>query len=236
MRPRMDGCIAYDGKAKMTGGGARKNIAVVDDHPLMRSGIIDAISREPDIHVIAEGASAAEALQIAVTFRPDLMLIDVKMPGDVLSALGDISRLAPGVRCLMFTVCDEPDVVRNVLKAGAIGYVLKGTGPKELCSAVRSALSNDSSISAGLLAKLLRKGDNAENLAVAKLNAREVEVLEALARGLTNKQIAVALAMSERNVKYHITCVMQKYGVHNRVAVLLEYRRHKNAHVSVGIH
>lgn len=201
--------------------------AVVDDHPLMRLGVIEALSAVPGLALVAEGSTSSAAVRIALELAPDLMLLDLNMPGHGLEALRQIRQRAPGVRCMMLTVEDTPERALECLEEGALGYVLKGVGGDDLLSAARSVLRGETFVSPQFATRMVSAAltRGAGTPAEKGLSLREEQVLAALERGMTNKQIAASLNLSERTVKHYMTSVMQRFGVSNRVAAVVEYRK-----------
>ena len=202
-------------------------LAVIDDHPLLRQGVVKVLSSEADFRVVAEGGNAAEAIAIAREQSPDLMLLDLDIPGGGLNVLKELQRSAPGVRCVVLTVCDQAETAIAAMNSGARGYILKGVGARDLKAALRTVLADNSFISPDFAAKLLRvvQDKTALSMGATKLSVREEQVLELVEGGLTNRQIATRLDLSERTVKHYMSAVMQKYGVTNRVSALMQFRQ-----------
>jgi two-component system, NarL family, nitrate/nitrite response regulator NarL len=204
-------------------------IAVVDDHPMLREGVVRTLLDEGDIEVIGEGATAEQAIELAQKFLPDVMLLDMNMPGSGLTAVGRISELCPAIKLIVLTVQEDHDTVTQALKLGARAYALKGVGASELVDIVRSVHDGGSYVSPSLAAKLLanfsrpdRKGSEPEPFET--LTAREEQILVLLGKGLRNKEIARQLHLKEKTVKHYVTNILQKLQLRNRVeaAVLLQ--------------
>jgi len=209
-------------------------IAVVDDHPLFREGVAFTLDTAGGFEVVGQGASAADAVRIVTQERPDIILLDVSMPGNGIEAARTISTMAPEVLIIILTVSESEEHVAAALQAGARGYVLKGSSAQELVRTVRAVREGDSYVSPGLAARLLtqmKQQQNADNVhalrgeEAAELTAREDEILGFVSRGLTNKEIASRLALSEKTVKHYMTNIMNKLQVRNRVEAVLASRR-----------
>lgn len=216
--------------------GGPSQIVVADDHPLFRSALTSILSGNPDLEVVGEVADGREALKICRKLRPDLILMDVRMPQmDGLAATRAIKQEFPDTAVLILTSYEDPDYLFDAIKAGAAGYILKITSSQEIIDAVRGVLSDESPLSQELSALLLRRlikenqeapnGDTAhrnppeEDLApplAAPLAPREEEVLRLVAWGQTNQEIARNLLISTSTVKKYVRRVMDKLGVSDR--------------------
>jgi len=203
-------------------------IAIIDDHPLFRSGVADALSRHGGFEIVAEGGSAGEAIAIAGTKLPDVMLLDVSMPGGGVQAVREIARSFPVVKVVMLTVSEHEDDVTASLRAGARGYILKGVAARELISILRSVAAGDVYVTPSLAATLLFELSGATATSARsplspldELTERERQILERVAAGDSNKEIASALQLSEKTVKHHMTNILQKLQVRNRVEAAL---------------
>ncbi len=201
-------------------------IVVVDDHPMLRQGIVHALSGQSDLRVVGEGANADEAVRLATDLMPDVLLLDVNMPGGGLDALDRIASSCPAIAVLVVSVNDGEETVTAALRKGARGYALKGIAGHELIEAVRSLHRGEHYVSPSLAVRLLadarpddRSRDAAERL--RELTAREAQVLHHLAKGLSNKQIGSALSLSEKTIKHYVTNILQKLQVTSRIAAAL---------------
>jgi DNA-binding NarL/FixJ family response regulator len=199
------------------------SVVVVDDHPLYRSGVVRTLADDGRFVVLAEGASAAEAVALAGQHRPTVMLLDISMPGNGVEAARQIAEVAPGVHVAMLTVSETDDDIMAALQAGAKGYVLKGVGAEDLVSIVAAIAAGESYVSPGLAARLL-VSLNAKGGAPAipaspldGLTAREEQILRLVAQGLSNKEVGRKLALQEKTVKHYMTNVLQKLHARNRV-------------------
>jgi two-component system, NarL family, nitrate/nitrite response regulator NarL len=201
-------------------------IAIIDDHPLFRSGVADALSRHGGFDIVAEGGSADEAIAIAGLKLPDVMLLDVSMPGGGVHAVREISQSYPVVKVVMLTVSEHEDDVTASLRAGARGYILKGVAARELISILRAVAAGDVYVTPSLAATLLFEltGASASRSPLSpldELTERERQILEQVAAGDSNKEIAAVLQLSEKTVKHHMTNILQKLQVRNRVEAAL---------------
>jgi DNA-binding NarL/FixJ family response regulator len=213
--------------------GRAARVVLVDDHDLARAGLREVLADEPLVEVVAEASDGEEAVELCARVRPDLVLMDVRMPRmDGLEATRAIKRGHPKVGVLMVTMHEDPDYLLEALKAGAAGYVLKDASREEVVSAVLRAHSGDSPLDAGLATELLKRlvedslrgraaapgepGRKPSALQVEPLTRRELEVLELLARGHTNRQAAETLTLSAGTVKRHVENILAKLGVSDR--------------------
>lgn len=206
----------------------RISIAVVDDHPILRHGLAAVLRNEPRFRLVAEGGSATEALQIAQVHRPDIMILDVNMPGGGIEALKQIVVEFPSVRCIILTVCDSADTAIAALNAGAQGYVLKGVSAADLRSAIWTVFNNESFVSPEFATKLLlaaQDKNHGTSTADSRLSFREGQILREVEAGLSNRMVAEKLHISEKTVKHYMSSIMQKYGVNNRVSAVIAYQK-----------
>lgn len=199
-------------------------VAVVDDHPLMREGIVQSLRREPDLEIVAEGESAADAIQIAASLLPDVMLIDVNMPGSGLEALREISASCPAVATIIITVREDEETVGNALATGARGFMTKGATGSALAQTIRDVNGGAVYITPSLAARLLANNakTNREKPPQFKdLNERETQILRLIVKGMGNKQIGAELGLQEKTIKHYVTNLLQKLHVRNRVEAAL---------------
>ncbi|WP_442582094.1 response regulator [Mesorhizobium sp. ASY16-5R] len=204
-------------------------IAVVDDHPLFREGVIRSLSETGHLDVVAAGCTGDDALRIAVDNRPDILLIDLSMPGGGHSAIKSIlSRNA--TQCIVvLTASESSEDVIAALNAGAKGYVLKGVGSRslvEILSAVRDGETYVTpSLSAHLLSALVGTGRSANALdLMGTLSEREREVLTLVASGLSNKSVALRLNLTEKTIKHHMSRIFSKLQASNRTEAAMIFR------------
>lgn len=207
----------------------RIRILVADDHPLFREGIIHTLGSESDFEVIGQAGDISAAFDQAAALRPDLVLLDITMPGEGcgIAAAARIAEELPGVRIVMLTVSESQDNVMAALKAGAHGYVLKGVSSRELCDVVRRVAKGEAYIPAELAAGLLVEMSRPRPRdPMSELTARESEILDLVAQGCTNREIGEKLFIAEKTVKHYMTSVLQKLQVRSRTeAALLVVRR-----------
>jgi len=203
------------------------SLAVIDDHPLFREGVIRSLAEIGGFAIVGEGSTKEDAIRISENERPDVLLLDISMPGGGLSALALILERVPGQKIVMLTVSEASDDVTTALKTGAKGYVLKGVGSRALADILRTVASGESYVAPTLSARLL-SGDG--NASVQKadllrdLTGRESEVLQFVAAGLSNKQIGLKLDLHEKTVKHHMTQIFTKLGVANRTEAAMAFR------------
>jgi len=198
-------------------------VVIVDDHPLFREGVATTLASYPDVEVVGEGCSADEALRLARDLLPDVLLLDISMPGGGVNAARDIAAAYPVIRIVMLTVSEHEEDVLRSLKAGARGYILKGVTARDLVGIVRAVHSGESYVTPALAASLLAdfrdEGSDASNSGgpLDELTVRERQILELLATGRSNKEIARSLDLAEKTVKHYVTNILEKLQVRNRV-------------------
>lgn len=202
-------------------------IGIVDDHPLLRQGVASTLARVRGFEVVDQGACAEDAQSIAERLTPDVLLMDVNMPGDTFAAVRAIADTLPQVRILMLTVSESEDDVYAALESGASGYVLKGVSGPELVQAVRNVAEGEQVITPQIASRLLNSFNRAaEENAQVELTPREEEVIREVARGLTNREVAEKFGLSEKTVKHHMGSVMAKLHARNRVEAVTAARQH----------
>jgi DNA-binding NarL/FixJ family response regulator len=204
-------------------------LMIVDDHIILREGLKVVLSREPDFKVVGEASDGSEGVQKALELKPDVVLMDIRMPYSGLQATMDITQALPDTKILIITVSDtEADLVEAV-KAGARGYLLKGMDAKELVTAVRTVAGGGAIFTPSIAAKLLDdfKADLNKNADDVNLTEREMDVLMLVAKGASNKEIAKKLDVSEPTVKAHLRNILSKLHMKNRsqAAVYASQRR-----------
>ena len=207
---------------------SRIRIGIVDDHPLLRQGVVTALKRIAEFEVVEQGGSADEARDIATVHKPDVMLMDVNMPGDCFAAVRAIVLATPTVKVLMLTVSESEDDAYAALEAGARGYVLKGVSGPELVRAIKNVAMGQTFITPGFASKLISnlKKQNDGEKGLAELTHREEQIIREVANGLTNREVAAKLSLSEKTVKHYMTSVMQKLHARNRVEAVTAVRRY----------
>jgi DNA-binding NarL/FixJ family response regulator len=194
-------------------------VLVVDDHPVVRGGLVGWLAAQPDLEVVGEAADGLEALAAVAEHEPDVVLMDLRMPRmDGVTATGRISAAHPGVRVLVLTTYDtDADIVRAV-EAGATGYLLKDTPLPQLADAVRAAARGETVLAPPVAARLVSR---MRAPAADAPTARELEVLAGVARGLTNAEIGRELFIGEATVKTHLLRVFAKLGVDDRTRAVM---------------
>ena len=196
------------------------SLLIVDDHTLFRQGLVSLLLGEPGFRVLGEAACGEEALRLAAELQPDVVLMDVKMPGmDGVEATRHLLERMPQVRVLMLTVSDEDESLFAAIQAGARGYILKNADADDLLSAIRSVHAGEAAISPPMAARLfqaLRAGALPSNALASALTEREQAVARLLAQGASNRQIAEALVITENTVKTHVRNVLKKLELRSR--------------------
>lgn len=202
-----------------------KSIAFVDDHPLLLSGIGQLFGSNPEFHIVGTGTSAKCVTEIVQTKEPDIIVVDLNMPGNVLEAISSLVRKGCKTKILVFTAVTSVDHAVSVLEAGARGYVLKGSSEEELLQAIRSVHAGETYITPSFATKVvsgLRTASVRRATAAAlRLTNREEQVLRSLLRGKTNREIAASLSISEKTVKHYMGMLMQRLNARNRIQVVL---------------
>ena len=199
-------------------------VVLADDHPLFREGVAKTIADLGNFEVVGQGASAAEAVQLVQNLLPDMVLLDISMPGSGIEAARQINLTCPVVKIIMLTVSEQDDDVMAALKVGARGYVLKGIGGDELVSVLQAIHRGDSYVSPSLAARLLAEMQSPPSIHAAsasELTAREEQILRLVAKGLSNREAGMELQLQEKTVKHYMTNILQKLQVRNRVEATL---------------
>ncbi|BCX02846.1 MAG: DNA-binding response regulator [Candidatus Roseilinea sp.] len=208
-------------------------LILVDDHVMLRQGTAELLRREPDLQVVAEAGNGQEALELAHALKPDIVVMDIRMPVlNGIEATRHIRRSLPEVQVLVLTAHDDDQYVFSLLQAGASGYLLKTAPVSELVKAIRQVKAGESPLSPQIARKVVAhmRGDarppTSDDGSVDALTPRELEVLQMLARGMSNQAIAEALYISDRTVQAHLTNIFAKMQVTSRLdAVLTAIRR-----------
>ena len=200
-------------------------VLLVDDHRLVRAGLESLLATAGDLAVVGSAADGAEAVALARETSPDVVLMDLSMPGmDGVEATRAIAAAHPDVQIVVLTSFSDRERILDAIDAGAVGYLLKDAEPEELLRGVRAAARGESPLHPKVARALLRSRSE-RRPAVAELTDREREVLSLVGRGLANKQIGRALGISERTVKAHLTSVFQRIGVADRTSAALWAQR-----------
>lgn len=193
-------------------------IVVADDHPIVRAGIIGLLESEPGLEVVGEAADGAEAVAVAASERPDLVLMDLRMPRlDGAGATARIVAEVPGTRVLVLTTYETDDHILAAIEAGASGYLLKAAPQAEIVAGIRAVAAGETVLAPSIAAKLVsRVRAEATSVALPSLSPRELEVLRLVAEGRSNPEIARALFIGEATVKTHLLHVFEKLEVNDR--------------------
>jgi DNA-binding NarL/FixJ family response regulator len=195
-------------------------ILIVDDHGVVRQGLRMYLALDAELEVVGEAANGAEALRLAHELEPDVVLMDLVMPVvDGISATKAIRRELPEVEVIALTSVLEDSAVYGAMRAGAIGYLLKDTEADELCRAIKAAAAGQVQLSPPVAARLLREVPPPQD--PEPLTEREIEVLQQLAQGKSNKEIAAALVIAEKTVRTHVSNILGKLGVSSRTQAAL---------------
>jgi len=213
----------------------RLRVLIVDDHALFRRGLQMVLRQAEDIDVVGEAGDGHEAVDKAQELMPDVVLMDVRMPGQSgIKATEQIKDLLPHAKILMLTISDEEADLYDAIKAGASGYLLKEISIDEVADAVRSVSSGQSRISPSMASKLLtefaamsKRADERQQLPAPRLTEREMEVLKLVAQGMNNRDIAKELFISENTVKNHIRNILEKLHLHSRMEAVVYAVREK---------
>jgi DNA-binding NarL/FixJ family response regulator len=205
-------------------------VMLVDDHALVRSAVRGALAA-PDIEIVAEAPSAEAALDLALRERPDIILLDVDMPGmSGLQLIRELRPRLPDTQIVMLSVSGDDRNVLEAMRHGAAGYLTKDLGPEALQRAVRGIRHGDLPMSRRMAARTLRRfieggaGGAGDTSTLSALSSRELQVLGNLADGLTDREIAEALVISPRTVESHVSSILRKLAVRNRAEAALRYR------------
>lgn len=201
---------------------SRIRVLVVDDHTLFRSGVIALLARQADVEVVGEAADGLEGVKRAKQLKPDIVLMDLHMPGTAgKEALKLLTEEVPDAKVLMLTVSEDAQDLVDCLRAGAAGYLLKNTDIDALVDALRRTHEGDSIVSPAMTSKLVRgiraPASDPVATALAQLSPREREVLQQVARGASNKEIARKLELAESTVKIHMQHILRKLNLQSRV-------------------
>jgi two-component system, NarL family, response regulator LiaR len=207
-------------------------ILLADDHPILREGLRAVLETQPDFEVIAEAVNGIEAVRLALTMKPDILLLDLEMPQlDGVETIRRLRQQQPNSRIIVFTAFDNDERIIHAVQAGANGYLLKEAPRDEIFSAIRITMAGGSLLQPVVASKLLRhmghqpftgsasvtyNHTTQHTLPFEPLTERELEVLNLLAQGMPNKEIAAQLVISERTAKFHVSSIMGKLGATNR--------------------
>jgi DNA-binding NarL/FixJ family response regulator len=197
-------------------------VLIVDDHEVVRLGLNTLLSQQPDIEVVGEAATASEAATQVGVLAPDVVLLDVRLPGGSgVEACHEIKSSHPGTRIVMLTSYTGDEVLFDAISAGADGYVLKQIGSQELVDAVRRVGAGenllDPTLTARVFSRLRETRDQVESVAFSGLSNQEIQILALIADGRTNKDIGNALFLSEKTIRNYVSSILAKLGLTSRV-------------------
>jgi NarL family two-component system response regulator LiaR len=203
----------------MTGGATPIRVIVADDHALVREGIRHVLDAEPGIDVVGEASNGRDAVELALLHRPDVVVLDITMPEETgLKAAARLRELLPSAKVLLLSMHDHVEYVREGMRIGTHGYILKDSAGEELRAAIRAVYAGGTFFSPAVVRRLTSAeggGDAAPAASVEGLTPRERDVLQGVARGLTNKAIAGELGISPRTVEAHRESLMRKLQIHS---------------------
>jgi DNA-binding NarL/FixJ family response regulator len=230
----------YSGPERRRGGPDRRNIGertrilIVDDHALFRVGIANILGREPDLEIVGEADDSRSAVDRAIETSPDIVLMDLSLPSPGgIETTARIKRELPSTAIIVLAVSEDEDALFDAIKAGAAAFILKDVGPDDLVTIIRRVVNGEYLINDKVFAKpavASRVLKEFRELAVygqeaapifAPLSPREVEILDNIAQGMTNKQVAYALSISEQTVKNHMSSILRKLSVNDRTQAVV---------------
>ena len=192
-------------------------ILVADDHPVVRDGLVAILSTQPDFLIVGQATTGTDVIQQVASLTPDVVLLDLEMPEmNGVQVLRQLRAEYPLAHVLIFTAFDTDELIVQAVQAGAQGYLLKGAPRDEIFRAIRVISAGGSLLEPVVASKLIHHVQSQEQLEAQRLTARETQVLHLLAQGKSNKEIAAALSITQRTVKFHISSIMGKLGANNR--------------------
>jgi len=204
------------------------HLVIVDDHPLFREGVVAILGTEPDMEIVGQGDTAEAAIRLSRDLMPDVLILDINIPGGGLEAAQAIASAYPVIKIVMLTGSPDEDNVLTALKAGALAYVLKGVSARELVEILHTVQAGESYVTPTLAANLLmemsttspNERTQADNN-LDDLKEREREILELIATGKSNKEIGLQLHLTEKTIKHYVTNILHKLQVQSRVQAAL---------------
>jgi DNA-binding NarL/FixJ family response regulator len=211
-------------------------VLIADDDDLMRAGLAELLTADPEIDIIGQASTGRQAIERTRQLTPDVVLMDVRMPDlDGIAATRELSRTAPGAKVLILTTFEQDDYIFGALRAGASGFLLKRTRPEDLIAAVHTIAAGDALLSPSVTRRVIDRmahqpaPDLTGHAKLDRLTPRERDVLELIARGLSNREIAAALVVEESTVRTHVKRILMKLDLRDRVqAVILAYETRLN--------
>jgi DNA-binding NarL/FixJ family response regulator len=217
-------------------------VLIADDDALMRAGLVELLTADPEIQIVGQAATGRQAAEQARRLTPDVVLMDVRMPDlDGIGATRELTRTAPGVRILILTTFEQDDYVFGALRAGASGFLLKRARPEELIAAVHTIAAGEALLSPSVTRRVIDRmaqqpsPELADQARLEALTPREREVLACIARGLSNREIAAALVVEESTIRTHVKRILMKLDLRDRVqAVIFAYETGLNGTVASG--
>ena len=220
-------------------GQAKTRVFLLEDHEVMRRGLLTVLSAEPDIEVVGDAGTVASALVRLPAVHPDVAILDVRLPdGDGISACRDIRSMLPDTACLMFTAYEDDQALLGAFMAGAAGYVMKGAPVQDVVEAVRVVATGKSILDARAVQRIvvqLREGTPGSGRSpdrLAALTAQEKRVLDLVSEGLTNRQIAERMFLAEKTAKNYVSSLLTKLGLERRSQAAVMAVRHANPNYS----
>jgi DNA-binding NarL/FixJ family response regulator len=203
-------------------------VLIADDDHLMRAGLVELLSGDPSIEIVGEASTGREAVERTRRRAPDVVLMDVRMPDlDGIEATRELAGAAPGTKVLILTTFEQDDYVFGALRAGASGFLLKRTRPEELIAAVHTVAAGDSLLSPSVTRRVIDRMAQqpmprlADQAKLDELTRREREVLDLIARGLSNREIARELVVEESTIRTHLKRILMKLGLRDRIQVVI---------------
>ena len=203
-------------------------VLIADDDDLMRAGLAELLTADPRIDVVGEASTGRQAVERVCRLAPDVVLMDVRMPDlDGIAATRELSCTAPDTRVLMLTTFEQDDYIFGALRAGASGFLLKRTRPEELIAAVHTIAAGDSLLSPSVTRRVIDRmarqptPDLSDHAKLDTLTPRERDVMELIARGLSNREIAAALVVEDSTVRTHVKRILMKLQLRDRVQVVI---------------
>lgn len=203
-------------------------LLIADDDDLMRAGLAELLAGEDDVEIVGQARTGREAVVRTRALRPEVVLMDVRMPDlDGIAATAELTRAAPGVRVIILTTFEQDDYIFGALRAGASGFLLKRTRPEELIAAVRTVAGGDSLLSPSVTTRVIERMAHqptpnlSDRAKLEELTPRELEVLELVARGLSNREVAAELVVEEATVRSHIRRILMKLELRDRIQIVI---------------